>query len=661
MPDSHLDLIRQAAVPLLKSLPDRGWLPHALVRKADGKLDKPPRGGATTSNPASWFTLDDAISQWTGRNDVAGIGFAIVPGIIGLDYDDCRDPITGELTDDVQFELERMNSFAYVTPSHRGIRIVGLSTGQVISGGKCNRFLPSGRKIEIFVGPTNHFNTFTSEIIRGYETLRDISDEVIDYLANLRSSERKDAGPSVIASGADPQRGMPAIIAALRSIPNDHQDWDEWCRVGMAVWRSGGGSNEALEAWRDWSARHAVHEDNACDERWRHWSLVSPPTRIGFGTLHHMARQANPLFVAPVDGVTSEVVESAIAAGPEATSGDIFATLDISGLCALPPVEWLLGGVITTDGFAVLYGPPGSLKSFLALAWALHIASGTDWLDKPVRQCGVLYVAGEGVRGMGRRVRAWMRHNNLEGVDLPFRLLPTSVNLTDAAQVAKLIRTAKAAAAAEGCEIGLVIIDTVARAIPGADENSAQDMGRFVAAVEQVKAENGGAILGVHHSGKDVERGARGSSAMLGAVDTMVSVKRNEERLTVTIEKQKDDDEGPPIRLKTLQIELMRGLLVENSLVLESDGDKPPPPRMDNRETLGRIAAALGPNGRLTTRKLSEAIGVTSGRGITDIGSMVPLSPDYIEIDMPSGPVRLARTRVSDASNSPIEVVRYDV
>ena len=500
----------------MSALPERAWLPHALVRKPDGRLDKPPRCGSTTSNPASWYTLDAALDLLFGSNDVAGVGFAIVHRLIGLDFDNCRNPVTGELTETVQRELERLNSFAYVTPSGLGIRIMGTNSQQAIAGRKSNRYFPGGQKVEIFVGPTNHFNTFTAEIIPGYDTLRDISDEVTDYLTGLpengyQKPTEQSAPQTAPTQSSDPTRSIEAVLAALRVIPNRNQDWDYWCRVGMAVWRSTGGSTDGYGAWVDWSLLHPCGEEKACLERWQHW-FVSPPTKIGFGTLYMLARQANPLFVAPTDGVVTETTQAAEQPGAAASEGpaapDVFRTIDIAELCAMPPVEWLLDGILTTDGFAVVYGPPGSLKSFLALAWALHVASGTPWLGKPVKQCGVLYVAGEGVRGLGRRIRAWMKQNNMEGVDLPFRLLPASVNLTDPAQVAKLVRTAKEAARVEGCLIGLTFIDTVARAIPGADENSAQDMGRFVAAVEVIKTENGGTVVGIHHSGKDVERGA---------------------------------------------------------------------------------------------------------------------------------------------------------
>ena len=99
-----------------------------------------------------------------------------------------------------------------------------------------------------------------------------------------------------------PERGIAAITAALNAIPNEKQNWDHWSRIGMAAWRSSGGGRDGLEAWRSWSAKHECHVDSACDERWKHW-FRSPPTRLGFGTLYYLAREANPLFVAPYDQV----------------------------------------------------------------------------------------------------------------------------------------------------------------------------------------------------------------------------------------------------------------------------------------------------------------------------------------------------------------------
>jgi hypothetical protein len=350
---------------------------------------------------------------------------------------------------------------------------------------------------------------------------------------------------------------------------------------------------------------------------------------------------------------------------PNSSEIDVYQTLDIAGLMALPPVQWLIDNMLTTDGFSIVYGPPGSLKTFLVLDQALHIVSGRPWHGRTVKAGKVLYVAGEGVRGIARRVKAWCHKHEVDHAALPFRLLPASVNLSEPANVKKLIRTAVAQMEEDGECVALVVIDTVARAIPGLDENSAQEMGLFVAAVEELKTGIACHLLGVHHSGKDETRGARGSNALLGAVDTMVKVKRDDDRLTVTIEKQKDDDEGEPIRLRTSPVEWMDGLKPVKSLVLVADeftSAPPPPPPDESTVLLRQVAALLGENGRMITNKIASGLGL-SGRKKQELMEIIPLLPDYATvIPYDNGPtVRLAKRRTGSGTTSPVEVVRYDV
>ena len=430
-----------------------------------------------------------------------------------------------------------------------------------------------------------------------------------------------------------------------------------------------------LRALRDCLGRSPT-ADELFAEVWPQYSRKVDLTRAGRGADEVMAKirytlrrvQAGavpgmPAMASAATGTTPGDVstDEQPSDGPpsNATPPDVFPTLDIAALSNMPPVEWLIQDIITADGFGITYGPPASLKSFLLIAWSLHIASGTPWLGHKVKQGGVLYVAGEGVRGMGRRVRAWLRHHSMDGVDLPFRLLPASVNLTDPEQLAKLIRTAIAAAAAEGTTIALVVIDTVARAIPGADENSAQDMGRLVAAVEHIKAAVTCHVHGVHHSGKDPDRGARGSSALLGAVDTMVRVTRDGDSLTVTVEKQKDDEEAEPIALQIERVDLSHDLVVENSLVLVPQHESlvtSPSWNEDHIDLLLEVAGIVQPGGRMILARLVEALGSARGRTYERLNQAIPLAPGGVNVVLNDVPVRLWRTRNGLAPNSPVEV-----
>lgn len=246
---------------------------------------------------------------------------------------------------------------------------------------------------------------------------------------------------------------------------------------------------------------------------------------------------------------------------------DIFDTLDLAAIDALPPPSWLVEGLIPETGLTFIYGKPGKGKSFVVLDLALRIAHGFDWHGKECRQGGVLYVAGEGKGGYRNRVHGWHDRHGLVSDCAPFRLLPRAINLMTAEDVAKLVRTVKAVVG----DARLVIIDTVARVLPGAEENASKEMGLFVAACDAIREQCGVAVIGVHHSGKDEDRGMRGSTALEGAGDCVLHLKRTEgsSLVEVATEKQKDGEEAKPLFLRLAKVEWMDGLKQTSTLVPE--------------------------------------------------------------------------------------------
>ncbi|MCB0862617.1 MAG: AAA family ATPase [Solirubrobacterales bacterium] len=58
------------------------------------------------------------------------------------------------------------------------------------------------------------------------------------------------------------------------------------------------------------------------------------------------------------------------------------ALLDLEALQGLEPPEYLVDGHLVARSSNVLYGQPGAGKSFLALDWALCVATGTDWIAR---------------------------------------------------------------------------------------------------------------------------------------------------------------------------------------------------------------------------------------------------------------------------------------
>lgn len=104
----------------------------------------------------------------------------------------------------------------------------------------------------------------------------------------------------------------------------------------------------------------------------------------------------------------------------------------------------------------------------------------------------------------------------------------------------------------EGTLVELVIFDTFARLIAagGGDENLAKDQGKVFANVQRIKDATGAHVALVGHTGKDAERGARGSNALLGDVDVMVTIS-GEAVKTATVTKANDMPEGPLFSFKS--------------------------------------------------------------------------------------------------------------
>jgi len=226
----------------------------------------------------------------------------------------------------------------------------------------------------------------------------------------------------------------------------------------------------------------------------------------------------------------------------------------ISDLLDLPTPDWLISNVLPETGLALLYGPSGAGKSFAAIDLALHIAHGRPWLGRATKKRAIVYIAGEGRFGIAKRAVAWHHYHGVGCAGVPFYVIPTALDLlnpkVDLEQLVDSLTRLNA-------PIGGVVVDTLARAFHGGDENDAKDMGAFITNCDHIRDVTGGLIMPVHHTGKDKDRGARGSSALRAAVDTEISVDRIEDTdlLTMRITKQKEAEEDGPFSFRLMGLE----------------------------------------------------------------------------------------------------------
>ena len=216
------------------------------------------------------------------------------------------------------------------------------------------------------------------------------------------------------------------------------------------------------------------------------------------------------------------------------------------------PPEWLIRGILERNTTAMVFGDPGGGKSFLAIDWACRIATGTPWQNRRVQQAPVVYLAGEGERGFRIRTKAWEITNDISIDEKPLFAAP-AVAIPDPAQLADVVSIINE-------EVGrpsLIVLDTLARNFGDGDENSTQDMSRFVAACDAIRREYDATMLIVHHTGHSDKNRARGAIAMKAALDAEYHlVNDGTGQLLLSTTKMKEAEIPPPLAMELLKVDL---------------------------------------------------------------------------------------------------------
>jgi AAA domain len=221
------------------------------------------------------------------------------------------------------------------------------------------------------------------------------------------------------------------------------------------------------------------------------------------------------------------------ALGPPSVSR--FRGLSLRELRTRPKLSYTVDRWLQADSLALLDGTTESFKTFLAIHLAHCVALGRPWYERAVAQGRVLYLLGEGGRGVVKRADAWQivhlgtRHD-LDGV--------LSFVVDEMPQLWK--GNATDVLAANPGPFQLVLIDTLARAMVGGDENSAQDMGALISGCDDLRRHGGGpTVLILHHL--NLRGSSRGSTSLPGAITTHLRLERQAKGRVVqlTTEKQR--------------------------------------------------------------------------------------------------------------------------
>lgn len=297
-------------------------------------------------------------------------------------------------------------------------------------------------------------------------------------------------------------------------------------------------------------------------------------------------------------------------------------------LSSIKPVlksRYLVKGWLDRGTFSVVFGDSNVGKTFFALDIAMHVVATTDWHGNRVssaeKSAGrVVYIAGEGGSGIKNRIEAIRR----ERPDLmqqikegeQFVLLPTVLDLCgegDAEALASAIEDVIGSAI-------LVVIDTLARAFGGGDENTAKDMGAFIRNVDYLRSQTLGHVMVVHHSGKDASKGARGSGSLRAATDTEIELTQSGGVILAETKKQRDMPSGAVFAYTLKSV----------VLGLDEDGDEVTSAVVEATETPTKRKPNLSGQQMVAMKAFDDAL---SNHGVTKSGKSFPTSHLCVSLD----------------------------
>lgn len=207
---------------------------------------------------------------------------------------------------------------------------------------------------------------------------------------------------------------------------------------------------------------------------------------------------------------------------------------DEQSLTTLPPVTWLIDGVIPQGQMSMLVAPPSTGKSLHVLEMAYCLTHERPWRGRRVRGGGVLIYAGERLSGWNERSHAYRHRHGLPLVGKhPIGWIGGCPNLSDPAwrkheielDILDWIKR-------HGRPPVMVVIDTVSVALNGLSENDAESIAPVLRDLREIAERYGFSWLLIHHTGKAVQGqplsgldSIRGSSTFAGNLDAIYLLK----------------------------------------------------------------------------------------------------------------------------------------
>ena len=575
------------------------------------------------------------------RRGMDGVGFALLPDhdISMTDFDNCVGP-DGEIDPRV-FELVK-DTYHEFSPSCSGIRAAHYGD----LGNRKSRAQPGLFGFETF--STSGFVTITGNAcdmvtLVGYEDkIAPVSDALRQYCTE-RFAQANSKLPDVaddFTAGHEPKLGLSLEeIESLLDQLDPDMGRDEWIRVGLALHHETEGDDTGFDCWNDWSSMGGKYPgEDGLREQWDSFERRQGVKRhnITMATVKWMATQDDlrltptaAQIAAKADALVADLPRADRVATPDGFEGK-WPILPAEKVTNRPAPGWWVKGVLPKADLGIIFGASGSGKSFVALQMAAALSMGAPWRGFKTIKARVLMVVAEGAGSYGSRVKALCEQLGVEPWELDIGFIFGAPNVLDSDDITAILAAVKAA------RVDIIVWDTYAQVTPGANENSAEDMGRALANLRIIATETGAMNILIHHAGKDASKGARGWSGNHAAADVVLEVVRYDDgQREVRTAKLKDgkDDQHWGFKLETVVVGVDEdGEAVTTCVVVDAEAPKTATPTNSDKRVKRR--------GRLETHVL-EMISTLGTRDTVPLAELVTVCSDA----MPEVPTDKRDTR----------------
>ena len=543
----------------LKDMP-RWALWKAIWNDTRQKYDKVPYGiegyGISTKDLGRWSTFAQAclVLGSDREHRYAGLGFVLtgVTDIVGIDLDNCVK--NGQVAPWAQDIITSMQSYTETSPSGNGVRILARGSFH------CD-WNNHDQGIEVYAGHTPRFLTITGDTDLAVP-LADAPPEALSTLysrfgksRNLNANVIPIEMPELICELALPDiedLDIPEVTKDFfRYGPPDTDDRSAALHAaGVQLYSAGLSDAEVLSILASSAPAMEIalshrrgDDDRALQYLWKEHCTKAKPKAI---TKDSVLADFDDLSEDPVVKASEAQVKKHMERQAER-----FALQTTEQFIKRRHASWFIKGLLPRANFGVIYGASGSGKSFITFDMIADVAMGRDYLGKRTKQSKVLWIAAEGQEDMRKRVTGYCMHRGIDPKDFDMMFIDEAPNFMEEVDIKSLITQIK-----KKGEFDIVVVDTLAQVMSGANENSSEDMGKVMGYCKRITAETNAMVIPIHHSGKDESKGARGWSGLRAAADFELEIIRADEDRVATVTKLKGGEDGMEIgfRLETIVV-----------------------------------------------------------------------------------------------------------